>query len=53
MKETLSQINELVESGDLMPVVSEAIPLSEIKKGHQMIESNHTRGKIILEVASA
>ncbi len=48
--ETLTQVAELVSEGHIKPVVSEVLPLQEVKKAHQLIEGKHTRGKIVLEV---
>ena len=49
--ETLKTISQLVGDGTIKPVVSTVLPLHEASKGHQMIETRHTRGKIILQVA--
>ena len=48
---TLTQVAHLVETGQLKPIISTILPLGEARKGHQMIEGKHTRGKIILKVA--
>ncbi len=50
--ETLKTISQLADDGTITPVVSTILPLEEIKKGHQMIESKHTGGKVVLQVAS-
>lgn len=47
----LTQIAELVDTGQIKPHVSAVFPLEEIQKAHGMIEGKHTGGKIILEVA--
>ena len=49
---TLTQVAELVENGTIKPVVSTVLPLSEIRKAHELIEAKHTRGKIVLQVAA-
>jgi NADPH:quinone reductase-like Zn-dependent oxidoreductase len=49
--ETLKKVSELIGDGTIKPVVSTILPLEEIKKGHQMIETKHARGKIVLQVA--
>lgn len=49
--ETLNKVTQLVDEGKIKPFVSTVLPLSEVKKAHQMIETKHTRGKIILKVA--
>ena len=48
---TLTQVAGLVENGTIKPVVSTVLPLSEIRKAHEMIEAKHTRGKIVLQAA--
>lgn len=47
----LQQIADLVDSGDLTPVVSAVLPLAEIQRAHEMSEQGRTRGKIVLKVA--
>jgi NADPH:quinone reductase-like Zn-dependent oxidoreductase len=46
--ETLGEIAELVEEGKVKAYVETVLPLSEIKKAHELSESGKTRGKIIL-----
>jgi NADPH:quinone reductase-like Zn-dependent oxidoreductase len=50
--ERLSRIAELVATGDVRPELSEVLPLTEAYRAHEMMESGHTRGKIILTVRS-
>ncbi len=49
--EQLSQIAELVASGDVRVEIAETFPLSEVRQAHTLSESGHTRGKIILTVS--
>jgi NADPH:quinone reductase-like Zn-dependent oxidoreductase len=49
---TLTTVAGLVANGTIKPVVSSVVPLSEIRKAHEMIEGKHTRGKIVLKVAN-
>ena len=44
----LAQINHLVETGKLKVRVAEVLPLTEVKKAHQLSASGHADGKIIL-----
>jgi NADPH:quinone reductase-like Zn-dependent oxidoreductase len=46
----LAAIGDLVDSGAVKVTVSEVLPLFEAARAHEMIESGHTRGKIVLEV---
>jgi NADPH:quinone reductase-like Zn-dependent oxidoreductase len=47
----LKQISSLVESGRLRPFVETILPLSEAARAQRLIQSGHTRGKIVLRVA--
>lgn len=49
--ETLSKVAQMVEAGDIKPVVSNVLPLQDAQKGHQIVETKHARGKIIFQVA--
>jgi NADPH:quinone reductase-like Zn-dependent oxidoreductase len=48
---TLTTVAGLVANGTIKPVVSKVLPLSEIRKAHELIEAKHTRGKIVLQAA--
>jgi NADPH:quinone reductase-like Zn-dependent oxidoreductase len=48
--EQLARIAELVDSGDLRPIVSHRFGLHEVAAAHRQSETGSTRGKIILEV---
>lgn len=48
----LAQIGALIDEGKIKPVVSATLPLSEARRAHEMSETGHTRGKIVLRVAS-
>lgn len=47
---TLTELARLVDEGKVKPMVSTVLPLEDVGKGHEMIESRHTRGKIVLQV---
>ena len=49
--EVLAKVAKLVDSGQIKPVVSTVLPLQEVQMGHQMIDTRHTRGKIVMQVA--
>jgi NADPH:quinone reductase-like Zn-dependent oxidoreductase len=49
---TLTEVAGLVASGQLKPMVSAVLPLSETRQAHEMIEGKHTRGKIVLQVVA-
>ncbi len=46
----LSAIGEMVEQRRLRVHVSKVLPLAFAREAHELIESGHTRGKIVLEV---
>jgi NADPH:quinone reductase-like Zn-dependent oxidoreductase len=46
----LSELGQMVEQGRLKVHVEEVLPLEEAAKAHELSESRHTRGKIVLVV---
>ena len=46
----LGEIANLVDLGKLKPRVETVLPLSEARKAHELSESGHARGKIVLKV---
>ena len=49
----LVEISQLIERGQLKPLVDEVLDLSEVGKAHERLDSGHGRGKIILRVAQS
>ena len=47
----LSEIAKLVDAGKLKPVVETVLPLSDARRAHELNETGHARGKIVLKVA--
>jgi NADPH:quinone reductase-like Zn-dependent oxidoreductase len=47
----LREIGKLIDEGALKVVISHELPLIEAARAHELIESKHTRGKIILTVS--
>ena len=47
----LGELTKLIEANKITPIVSQTFPLMEVAKAHQKIETGHTRGKIVLNVA--
>lgn len=47
--EQLTQISELMAIGKLCAHISQIFPLEEAFQAHQLIESGHVRGKILLK----
>ncbi len=48
--EQLARIAELVAGGDVRVEIAETLPLADVQRAHELSESGHTRGKIILTV---
>jgi NADPH:quinone reductase-like Zn-dependent oxidoreductase len=48
--ENLAQISELLEAGKLMPVVGAVFPLADASKAHELSETGHGRGRILLKI---
>ncbi len=48
----LAKIAELAEGGYLKPFISAVLPLKEACKAHELSQSGHTRGKIVLQVVA-
>lgn len=48
--EQLTEIAKLVDSGKLRPVVETVLPLAEARRAHELSQTGHTRGKIVLRV---
>lgn len=50
--EQLAEIAELVAAGEVRVEISEVLPLADVQRAHELSESGHTRGKIVLIVGS-
>jgi NADPH:quinone reductase-like Zn-dependent oxidoreductase len=48
--EQLWEIKRLVDSGKVRPEIAAVFPLRDAAKAHQMSETEHVRGKIVLQV---
>jgi NADPH:quinone reductase-like Zn-dependent oxidoreductase len=46
----LIQIASLIDAGDLKPVVTAVLPLSQAARAHELSQTGHVRGKIVLKV---
>jgi len=47
----LSEIAKLVDAGKLKPIVETVLPLFDARRAHELSETGHARGKIVLKVA--
>ena len=48
--EELTRIGEQVASGEVRLELSEVLPLDQVQRAHELSESGHTRGKIVLTI---
>ena len=48
--EQLTAIAELIDNGLIKTVVTEVLPMADAARAHEMSETEHVRGKIVLEV---
>ena len=46
----LAEIAEVIDSGNLKPIVNRILPLSEARRAHELSQTGHTYGKIVLRV---
>ena len=46
----LARIADLVAAGDVRVEIAELLPLAEVQRAHELSETGHTRGKIVLTV---
>src|SRR5438105_15311839 len=44
----LTEIANIIDSGKLTPVIDRILPLSEVRRAHELSESGHTHGKIVV-----
>ena len=47
----LEEMSTLIERGQVRPLVAEVLPLEEVSKPHERLDSGHGRGKVVLRVA--
>jgi NADPH:quinone reductase len=50
-RKRLDEMTRLIERGQMRPLVDEVLPLSQVAKAHERLETGHGRGKIVLRVA--
>jgi NADPH2:quinone reductase len=46
----LEEMGTLIERGQVRPLVDEVLPLEEVGKAHERLDSRHGRGKVVLRV---
>ena len=45
----LDRLRELIERGQIRPVIDSVLPLTEVAKAHERLQQGGVRGKIVLE----
>src|SRR6476469_8501707 len=48
----LAEIAKIIDAGKLAPVIDRILPLSEVRRAHELNQSGHTHGKIVLRVSN-
>ena len=48
----LAEIAGIIDAGQLAPVIDRILPLSEVRRAHELSQSGHTVGKIVLRVSN-
>jgi NADPH:quinone reductase-like Zn-dependent oxidoreductase len=44
-------VSKLIQEGKLQPTIAKVFPLSEAAAAHELLETGHVRGKVVLSVA--
>jgi NADPH2:quinone reductase len=47
----LREITPLIERGRIRPLIDQVLPLEDVRKAHERLDTGHGRGKIVLRVA--
>jgi NADPH:quinone reductase len=47
----LDEMARLIEQGQMHPLVDEILPLDQVGKAHERLESGHGRGKVVLRMS--
>ena len=45
---TLTQLLELLQNGQIQPIIAQRFPLAQISAAHQMLEQGGSTGKLVL-----
>ena len=48
----LAEIAKIIDAGQLAPVIDRILPLSEVRRAHELSKSGHTHGKIVLRISN-
>ena len=50
IRKDLEEIASLVDQGKIKPTVSQVLALEEVRKGHELIQSGRTQGKLVIKI---
>ena len=50
--ERLRAMTQLIEQGGMRPLIGEVLPLDEVQRAHERLDSGHGTGKVVLRVGS-
>ncbi len=50
-RKRLKEMAPLFERGQARVVIDEVLPLAEVRKAHERLQSRHGRGKVVLQIA--
>jgi NADPH2:quinone reductase len=49
-RKRLEEMRPLFERGQARPIIDQVLPLEEVRRAHERLDSGHGRGKIVLEI---
>ncbi|WP_376706503.1 zinc-binding dehydrogenase [Actinophytocola algeriensis] len=47
----LDEMRPVFERGQVRPVISEVLPLEEVRRAHERLDSGHGTGKTVLDLS--
>ena len=48
----LADVAKIIDSGQLAPVIDRILPISEVRRAHELSKPGHTHGKIVLRISN-
>lgn len=52
-RKRLEEMTPLFERGQVRPIIDQILPLDQVRKAHERLDTAHGRGKIVLRIASS